>query len=69
MTRLTVGDLAPPFALPDVDGVVVELAPAEAAASIVVFTANGCPYARAWHDRIQAVARDWADRDVAVVQV
>ncbi|PWW24406.1 peroxiredoxin [Geodermatophilus normandii] len=69
MTRLTVGDPAPPLALPDTDGVVVRLDPAAHAASVVVFTANGCPYARAWHDRIQAVARDWADRDVAVVQV
>ena len=36
---------------------------------MVVFTSNGCPYARAWHDRLQAVARDYADRDVAVLQV
>jgi peroxiredoxin len=69
MTRLTVGDPAPPFELPDVDGAVVRLAPADAAATVVVFTANGCPYARAWHDRLQAVARDYADRDVAVLQV
>ena len=69
MTRLTVGDPAPPFELPDVDGTVVPLAPAEAAATVVVFTANGCPYARAWHDRIQAVARDYADRDVTVLQI
>jgi peroxiredoxin len=69
MTRPTVGDPAPPLTLPDPDGVVVRLDPAAHAASVVVFTANGCPYARAWHDRIQAVARDCADRDVAVVQV
>ena len=68
-TRPTVGDPAPLFELPDVAGGTVALDPAAHAATVVVFTANGCPYARAWHDRIQAVARDWADRDVAVVQV
>ena len=69
MTRLTVGDPAPLFELPDVDGTVVRLEPGEAAATVVVFTANGCPYARAWHDRFQAVARDYADRDVTVLQI
>jgi peroxiredoxin len=68
-TRLAVGDPAPPFELPDTDGVPVALEPARHAASVVVFTANGCPYARAWHDRVQQVARDYADRDVTVLQV
>ncbi|WP_328475302.1 thioredoxin family protein [Actinoplanes sp. NBC_00393] len=67
--RLTVGDKAPAFTLPDTDGTLVSLAPAEQAATVVVFTANGCPYARAWHDRIQDVARDYADRGVVVLQI
>jgi peroxiredoxin len=69
MTRLTVGDRAPSFELPAVSGDVVRLDPAAAAATVVVFTANGCPYARAWHDRIQDVARDFAGRDVTVLQI
>jgi peroxiredoxin len=69
MTRLSVGDRAPGFDLPDAHGSIVRLEPAAAAATVVVFTANGCPYARAWHDRIQAVARDTADRSVTVLQV
>jgi peroxiredoxin len=69
MTRLAVGDRAPLFELADVSGETVRLAPAAAAATVVVFTANGCPYARAWHERIQDVARDHADRDVTVLQV
>jgi hypothetical protein len=36
---------------------------------VVVFTSNACPYALAWHDRIQDVAREYADRDVVLVQV
>lgn len=67
--RIAVGDVAPPFVLPDVDGTDVALDPASSPATVVVFTANGCPYALAWHDRIQAVARDYADRGVRVLQV
>ena len=67
--RLSAGDTAPLFTLPDARGGDVALDPAAAAAPVVVFTANGCPYALAWHDRIQQVARDYADREVTVVQV
>ncbi|NYJ08499.1 thioredoxin family protein [Petropleomorpha daqingensis] len=67
--RLAVGDRAPLFELPDAHGVPVALRPDEHAASVVVFTSNGCPYARAWHDRVQQVARDLAERDVVVLQV
>lgn len=69
MERLAVGDRAPLFALPDTEGTVVRLDPAAAPATVVVFTANGCPFALAWHDRIQAVARDYAGRDVVVLQL
>lgn len=67
--RLGVGDRAPLFALPDTDGVLVRLEPQRYAATVVVFTANGCPFALAWHDRIQDVSRDYAGRDVAVLQI
>ncbi len=67
--RLGVGDRAPVFELPDTAGSPARLDPPEHAATVVVFTANGCPYARAWHGRLQAVARDYADRDVVVLQI
>jgi peroxiredoxin len=67
--RLAVGDPAPPFELPATDGTPVALEPGQHAATVVVFTANGCPFARAWHDRIQDVARDYTGRDVAVLQL
>jgi hypothetical protein len=66
--RLTVGDVAPPIDLPAV-GPTDSVEATSAAVTVVVFTANGCPYARAWHDRIQMVARDYADRGVRVLQV
>ena len=34
-----------------------------------MFTCNHCPYALAWHERIQDVARDYADRGVRVLQI
>jgi peroxiredoxin len=67
--RLSVGGTAPLFTLPDARGGEVTLDPSGAPATVVVFTANGCPYALAWHDRIQQVARDYAGRGVTVIQV
>jgi len=60
-----VGTEAPTFSLPDTDG--VEHSPGDAPATLVVFTCNHCPYALAWHDRIAAVARDYADVKVLAI--
>ena len=67
--RRTVGDDAPDITLPDVDGTTVSTKYSANVATVVVFTSNGCPYALAWHDRIQQVARDYADRGVRVLQI
>ncbi|MEV6638128.1 redoxin family protein [Actinoplanes sp. NPDC051470] len=67
--RLAPGDTVAAFALPGTDGHPVAVDPHARAATVVVFTSNACPYALAWHDRIQDVARDYAGRDVLVVQV
>jgi peroxiredoxin len=58
------------FTLPAAGGGEVSLEEISAgrAATVVVFTCNHCPYARAWHDRLQDVARDYADR-VGFVQI
>ena len=67
---LTVGDPAPSFELPDVDGRPCGLDPARTPPRPSSSSpSNGCPYARAWHDRIQQVARDYADRGVTVLQI
>src|SRR6478609_7175986 len=63
------GDEAPDFTLPDTDGAPVRLHAGEAAATLVVFTCNHCPYALAWHGRIEAVAREYARRDVRTLQI
>lgn len=67
---IALGDAAPELALPDTEGHRMTLPEAgEAAATVVVWTCNHCPYALAWHDRITAVARDYAPRGVRFVAV
>jgi peroxiredoxin len=61
------GDPAPAFTLPDAGGAMHE--PGGAGATVVVFTCNHCPYALAWHERIVAVARDYAGRGVRVLAI
>src|SRR5882762_7665923 len=62
-----IGQPAPTFALPDTKGAACE--PGGAPATVIVFTCNHCPYALAWHERIVAVARDYAARGVRVLAV
>jgi peroxiredoxin len=62
-----IGAPAPTFSLVDTAGAVH--APGGAPATVVVFTCNHCPYALAWHERIGAVARDYAYRGVRVLAI
>jgi peroxiredoxin len=63
------GDPVPDFILPDTSGADVPLRHGGARATVVVFTCNHCPYALAWHGRINAVARDYAGRGVRTLQI
>jgi peroxiredoxin len=63
------GDPVPDFTLPDTSGADVPLRSNGAAATVVVFTCNHCPYALAWHGRINAVAREYAGRGVRTLQI
>jgi protein-disulfide isomerase len=65
---ITLGETVADFTLNDTQGVPVPLQ-SDAAATVVVFTCNHCPYALAWHDRINAVARDYADAGVRLLQI
>jgi peroxiredoxin len=68
-----IGEAAPAFELPDTEGDLHSLggdgATEDAAATVVVFTCNHCPYALAWHDRLLAVARDYAGRGVRMLAI
>jgi peroxiredoxin len=67
---LALNDPAPEFTLPDTAGTPTAFSPGNGdAAAVLVFTCNHCPYALAWHDRINAVVRDYADRGVRVLQI
>jgi len=67
---LAIGDTAPPFSLPTTEGDTVSLdGLAESDAVAVVFSCNHCPYAQAWEDRVNEVAREYAGRGVALVAI
>jgi peroxiredoxin len=68
-TATKVGDPAPPLDLPDTEGHLQSLAAQDAAATVVVWTCNHCPYALGWHDRLVEVARDYAPREVRFLVV
>ena len=57
------------FTLPDTDGTPTPLHVDGARAAVVVFTCNHCPYALAWHERLQDVARDYAGQGVRFLQI
>ena len=67
---IALGTDAPQFDLPGVDGQSHSLdSYAGAEVLVLVQSCNHCPYVQAWEDRLNAVARDYADRGVRVVAV
>lgn len=67
---LAIGAQAPNFRLPGTDGRFYSLEDFKtAAALVVVFTCNHCPTAQAYEDRIQSVAADYKDKNVALVAI
>jgi peroxiredoxin len=66
---LELGAPAPDFTLPDTDGNPTPLNGEGAAAMLVVFTCNHCPYALAWHERVNDVAREYAAQGVRTLQI
>ena len=66
---IPIGERAPDFELPATAGGTEALAGGPAAATVVYWTCNHCPYALAWHDRMLDVARDYADRGVRFLAI
>lgn len=67
---LEIGDSAPDFQLPGVDGKEHALKDyAEAKLLLVVFTCNHCPTAQAYEPRIIQLHADYQDRGVALVAI
>jgi peroxiredoxin len=67
---MKIGDKAPAFELPGVDGKTHALAALKGAkATIVVFSCNHCPYVIMNEDRLIAAARDYAAKGVAMAAI
>jgi thiol-disulfide isomerase/thioredoxin len=67
---LAIGAMAPDFDLPGVDGQRHRLADFSAAkVLVIVFTANHCPTAQAYEERLQKLADDYKARGVALVAI
>jgi peroxiredoxin len=62
MARLSLGDPAPAFELPGIDGQTHSLEDYSGQPVAVVFSCVHCPYVVAWEDRLNDVARDYAGR-------
>jgi thiol-disulfide isomerase/thioredoxin len=64
--ELAVGTKAPAFDLKNaVDGSTIRFAPGDGKLSVVVFTCNQCPYAKAFEDRIVSLGNEYAKKGVA----
>jgi thiol-disulfide isomerase/thioredoxin len=67
---LEIGQTAPDFNLPGVDGRNYKLADfADAEILVVIFTCNHCPTAQAYEERIKKLAADYKDKGVALVAI
>ena len=70
VATLEIGAGAPDFNLPAVDGRTYRLSDfAAAKVLVVVFTANHCPTAQAYEDRIMKLVTEYKDKGVAVVVI
>jgi len=70
MERLQIGEKAPDFSLPGVDGKTYSFADfRDKPVLVIMFTCNHCPYVQAYEDRLIAIQRDYANRDVSLVAI
>ena len=67
---LAIGDAAPDFKLPGVDGKDYSLDSFKSAKLLaIIFTCNHCPTAQAYEDRIIQLHADYKDKSVALVAI
>jgi peroxiredoxin len=65
---LELGTEAPAFSLPDPDGTMHSLRDG-AAAYLVMFICNHCPYVKHVREELARIGRDYSDRDVAICAI
>jgi len=67
---IAIGEEAPDFDLPAAQGGSESLADALGGpATVVLWTCNHCPYALAWHERLNDAGREYAERGVKFLAV
>jgi thiol-disulfide isomerase/thioredoxin len=70
ISSLAIGDAAPDFSLPGVDGKTYSLADfAGSKVLVVAFTSNHCPTAQAYEERLKKIVVDYAPKGVALVAI
>ena len=70
MKKLEIGQRAPDFSLPGVDGRDYSLSSfKDKKVVVVLFSCNHCPYAQAYEDRLISVQRDYAAKGVQLVAI
>jgi peroxiredoxin len=70
MKKLEIGQRAPDFTLPGVDGKDHSLSSyKDKKIVIVVFTCNHCPYVQAYEDRLVSIQRDYGDKGVQLIAI
>ena len=70
IAKLVIGDQAPPFNLPDVDGVFHSLDDyANSEVLVVNFTCNHCPTAQAYEDRYINLVEEYEGKSVAFIAI
>ncbi len=69
--KVNIGDYAPDFELPGVDGEVHHLGTylKRKSMAVVVFMCNHCPYVKAYWERLKAIQTDYADQGVQLIGV
>jgi len=68
LATLEIGEKVPNFTLLDTEGRSVEFV-AGSGPAVIIFTCNHCPYARAWHERLNRVGRYYMGRGVQFLQI
>lgn len=66
---LAIGEAAPDFNLPDMNGEFRKLADYTKEVLVIVFTSNHCPTAQAYEDRLKAIVTDYKDKGVDLVAI
>jgi thiol-disulfide isomerase/thioredoxin len=70
LVKLAIGDQAPPFTLPDVDGKFHSLADyADSDVLVVNFTCNHCPTAQAYEDRYIDLVKEFQGKSVSLIAI